>query len=228
MMLFKKYKSHVVWVENPLEGIFVVEFSPDRGTYRYKPGQFIHLAIDPEYDGVGQWPDSRCFSVQSSPGESTIRITYAVKGNFTTEMQNCLKLGSQVWLKLPYGDLFTQEHSKENTVFISGGTGITPFLSLFGHSDFEMYENPRIYLGFKSKSHHIYENQLSQAKNKSISLNHFYEDQNGIIDIAKIFKKNGSDATYFISGPPIMIRSFKEKLILFGVVPNNIKTDDWE
>ena len=159
-MLFKKYKSRVISVKNPFEGVFTVEFAPHRGKFRYKPGQFLHLALDDDYDGVGQWPDSRCFSMQSSPTENTIRITYAVKGGFTTAMSNFLNPGKSVWLKMPYGDLFTQPHEKDHTVFIAGGTGITPFLSLFGHSDFESYINPHIYLGFKSKSFNIYEDEI--------------------------------------------------------------------
>jgi NAD(P)H-flavin reductase len=227
-MLFKKYKSHVTKVENPLEGVYKVEFAPDRGKYRYKPGQFLHLAIDEEYDGVGQWPDSRCFSMQSSPGESAIRITYAVKGKFTTSMRDFLKRGNKVWLKMPYGDLFTQPHSKDHTVFIAGGTGVTPFLSLFGHSDFEMYDNPRIYLGFKTRFFNIYMPELDNIKNQSPSISYSYEDEDGVIDIDSIFEENGSRKDYFVSGPPMMITSFKEGLMGHGVNPENIKTDDWE
>jgi ferredoxin-NADP reductase len=227
-MLFRKYLSSVVTVENPLEGIYTVEFALERGKFRYKSGQFLHLAVDEGYDGVGQWPDSRCFSMQSSPEEGTIRITYAVKGQFTTAMCNSLKPGARVWLKLPYGDLFTQAHSKVNTVFLAGGTGVTPFLSLFGHSDFELYEDPRIYLGFKSRAFNIYESELKNIKNQSTLIGYYYGDEEGDIDINSVFAENGSQRDYFISGPPMMITSFKEKLMLHGVNPENIKTDDWE
>lgn len=227
-MLFKKYRSQVVNVENPLEGIYSVEFSTERGNYRYKPGQFLHLALDTDYDGVGQWPDSRCFSMQSSPGAATVRITYAVKGQFTNAMRKSLHPGMHVWLKMPYGDLFTQPHSKDETIFIAGGTGVTPFLSLFGHSDFKLYRNPRIYLGFKNQSFNIYEAELNNVENPTSSIRYYYEDQNGVIDIDSIFKENGLGKDYFISGPPLMISSFKSKLMEHGVDPNNVKTDDWE
>jgi NAD(P)H-flavin reductase len=227
-MLFKKYKSQVIKVYNPLEGIYTVELAPERGKYRYKPGQFLHLAIDEDYDGVGQWPDSRCFSMQSSPEERTIRITYAVKGKFTTSMRDFLEPGKEVWLKMPYGDLFTQPHSKDQTIFIAGGTGVTPFLSLFGHSVFEAYTNPHIYLGFKSRSFNIYETELADMANQSKSIRYFYEDEDGVIDIEGIYTENGVGKDYYISGPPIMISTFREKLIDRGVDPENIKTDDWE
>lgn len=218
----------MIKVENPLTGIYTVEFAPERGKYRFKPGQFLHLAIDEDYDGVGQWPDSRCFSMQSSPAESTIRITYAVKGKFTTSMCDFLEPGKEVWLKMPYGDLFTQPHFKDHTIFIAGGTGVTPFLSLFGHSDFEEYNHPHIYLGFKSRAFNIYEAELDNIKNQSPSIRYYYEDQDGVIDIDGIHVENGKGRDYYISGPPIMITTFREKLISHGVDPANIKTDDWE
>ena len=65
-------------------------------------------------------------------------------------------------------------------------------------------------------------------QNNSASITVFNEDQDGIIDIVRIFDENGPERDYFISGPPAMIKLFREKLILHGVFSENIKTDDWE
>jgi len=231
-MLAKKYRSKLVAIHNPFNGIYTVEFAPERGKYKYLPGQFLHIAHDEDYDGSTQWPDSRCFSMQSNPNDETIKITYAVKGEFTHQMEQQLKVGSEVWLKLPYGDLFTQPHNKTNTVFIAGGTGITPFLSLFTHESFNEYINPRIYLGFRSKEYNIYEVELNAVKLCASPVKpcvtYFYQDIQGIIDINQIFLDNGTESNYFISGPPIMIKAFKQVLITKGVATSSILTDDWE
>lgn len=228
-MLFKKYKSQVITVENPLEGIFIIELAPYQGKYRYKPGQFLHLALDENYDGVGQWPNSRCFSMQSNPDEEIIRITYAVKGEFTREMENSLSVGSTVWLKLPYGEFLTQHHDKTQTVFIAGGTGITPFQSLFTHKSFNDYNNPNIYLGFKTPEHNVYEQYLSELLgNQQSNIKIFYENIDGVIDIDYIFHKNGKSSTYFISGPPSMLKVFRQRLVDYGVPKEQVLTDDWE
>ena len=227
-MLAKKYKSTVVSINNPFEGIYTIEFAPERGKFKYAPGQFLHIALDEEYDGTSQWPDSRCFSMQSNPNEETIRITYAVKGDFTKQMERQLTVGSEVWLKLPYGDLFTQPHNKTNTVFIAGGTGITPYLSLFTHESFNEYINPKIYLGFRTKDHNIYNEELSRSCNSSSFVKSFIEDTDGIINIQQIFLDNGVSSNYFISGPPAMIKIFKNVLIEKGVPTCNVLTDDWE
>ena len=44
----------------------------------FKPGQFLHLAIDP-YDGAGFWPESRVFSIASSPRDRD-RLTHHLRG----------------------------------------------------------------------------------------------------------------------------------------------------
>lgn len=227
-MLVKKIKSTIVSLSNTFTGIYTIEFASENGRYKYFPGQFLHLALDEDYDGTGQWPESRCFSMQSSPSEETIRITYSIKGRFTKQMVKQLKVGSEVWLKLPYGDLFTQLHSKNNTVFIAGGTGITPFLSLFTHESFNEYINPKIYLGFRSEEYNIYNDELSRSCNSSKFVQLFLQDSHGVINIDQIFTDNGINSSYFISGPPVMIKSFKNTLIEKGVPAGNVLTDDWE
>ncbi|MDK2977666.1 MAG: propane monooxygenase reductase component [Bacteroidales bacterium] len=232
-MLAKKYKSLVKSINNPFEGIYTVEFVSLSRSFKYHPGQFLHLALDNDYDGIGQWPESRCFSMQSNPIEDSIRITYAVKGEFTRQMKESLKVGSEVWLKLPYGDLFQRSHNKENAVFIAGGTGITPFLSLFNNASFKEYSNPKIYLGFRNKAYNIYENELKAIQSEegfthSNNIKIFYQDLNGLLDIDQIISENKIESNYFISGPPVMIKSFKKRLVDNGVPEENILTDDWE
>jgi ferredoxin-NADP reductase len=227
-MLAKKYQTKIVSIKNPTTGVYTLEFSSPK-RFKYTPGEFLHLALD-EYDPSGAWPESRCFSIQTSPEEENIKITYAVKGGFTQRMELKLHVGQSVWLKLPFGDLFTQEHSKENVVFIAGGTGITPFLSLFTDQSFAEYHSPAIYLGFRNRELHFYQNELEKAQqlNPALRTTVFYQDTDGIIDIEKIYAAHAEAGAFFISGPPAMIKSFKQYLSAKGVNENRIKTDDWE
>lgn len=229
MAIVKKYPAEVVSVINAIEGIYTVEFRSLDKPFRYNPGQFLHLALD-AFDPADQWPDSRCFSMQSSPEEELIKITYAIKGSFTRQMEAKLKPGSEVTLKMPYGDLFTQDHAKTNNVFIAGGTGITPFLSLFTHFSFAQYDRPILYAGFRNKQMNLYTKELSKAKEINLNLEWFsvYEDIDGKINIHEIFEKSKSESTFFISGPPVMIKSFKDYLLFADVKQENILTDDWE
>jgi len=227
MAIVKKYRAEIVSIKNSIEGVYTLEIKSLDKPFKYDAGQFLHLALD-EYDPSSQWPDSRCFSMQSAPGEEHIKITYAAKGKFTSRMEKELRTGSEVWLKLPYGDLFTQPHNKTNTVFIAGGTGITPFLSLFTHESFDEYINPKIYLGFRSNAYNIYQDEIDRSRNSSTFVKFYLEDKDGIIDIQRIAEENSIENNYFISGPPGMIKTFKQVLISKGVPENHVLTDDWE
>jgi len=228
MAIIKKYLAEVFNIENRIEGIYTVELKSMSGPFKYLPGQFMHLTLD-EYKPSEGWPESRCFSMQSNPSDELIRITYAVKGQFTCRMQHELKVNCKVTLKLPYGDLFVQEHNKINTVFISGGTGITPFLSLFTNFSFESYENPILYAGFRNEKMNLYQDELETAKriNAGLEINLVYQDKNGILNIEEIYEKSNNNSSFFISGPPMMIREFQRFLIQVNIPKDQIKTDDW-
>ena len=74
----------------------------------------------------------------------------------------------------------------------------------------------------------IYNEDISKANNSSVFIKIFYEDKDGIMDIQQIFNENGQSSDYFISGPPSMIKIFKQTLIGNNVPPHQILTDDWE
>ena len=228
-MIVKKYLSEVVSIIKHTDGLYTLEFRSGTGKFKYSPGQFLHLALDENYDGSGQWPDSRCFSMQSNPDEELIRITYSVKGRFTRLMEEKLIKGSIVWLKLPYGDLFSKPHSKNNTVFIAGGTGITPFLSLFTDPSFQNYYNPMAFFGFRDKLMNFYYKELERANiiNQTLSVKIFFEQNEGLINIYEVLKMSQKDSSFFISGPPTMINDFKLLLIKEGISISNIFTDNW-
>jgi ferredoxin-NADP reductase len=225
----KKYRAEVISVNNHVDNVYTIEFRSLSGRFKYLPGQFLHLALD-EYDPSFGWPESRCFSMQSSPSQEFIKITFSVKGKFTSRMASDLIKGKIIDLKLPYGELFQQEFSKDNVVFIAGGTGITPFLSLFNDPLFKEYSGPKLYFGVREEGYNIYSEFLNLATeiNPGLEINIRYQDKCGFLDIDKIFNVNREDSTYFVSGPQTMISVFKLALIALGVHESSVKTDDWE
>ena len=60
------------------------------------------------------------------------------------------------------------------------------------------------------------------------SVKFYFQDKEGIIDVLQILNDNGATSNYFISGPPVMIKSFKKVLFDHGVTAQNVLTDDWE
>jgi len=105
--------------------VYTVDLVPVTPVPAFRPGQFLHLTVD-DYDPSSFWPESRVFSIASSPNDrGRIRICYSVKGRYTTKMEQVLRPGSSVWIKLPYGEFIIDD--KTDAVLIAGGTGISAF-----------------------------------------------------------------------------------------------------
>jgi len=105
--------------------VYTVELKPERPVPAFHPGQFLHLTVD-DYDPSGFWPESRVFSIASSPMDrSRLTIIYSVKGQYTSRMEKEMCAGKVVWVKLPYGEFVVD--GRADVVLIAGGTGITAF-----------------------------------------------------------------------------------------------------
>jgi ferredoxin-NADP reductase len=229
MALIKKYYAMVTSVEHLLPDMYTVTFVTTDGRFLYKPGQFLHLTLE-EYDPSRQWPESRCFSIQTNPESKYLKITFSVKGKYTRRMAHELHEGQKVWLKLPYGELFEGDYRSEQCVFLAGGTGVTPYISLFTSKEFASYKNPVLYFGVKNEKYHIYKTDFAKAKeiNPAIRIELVYEENEGMLNIETIFRYHGTTPVYFLSGPPLMIKNFRKQLIALGIPENRVRTDDWE
>jgi NAD(P)H-flavin reductase len=105
--------------------VYTVDLAPASPVPPFKPGQFLHLTVD-DYDPSGFWPESRVFSIASSPRDrNRLRLCYSVKGRYTTKMEQMLKVGGELWVKMPYGEFFIDNQA--DVVLVAGGTGISAF-----------------------------------------------------------------------------------------------------
>jgi ferredoxin-NADP reductase len=203
---------------------------------RFQPGQFLHLALD-AYNHGDFWPESRAFSIASSPSERNfLRITYAVKGKFTHRMEAELHCGSEVWVKLPYGDFIISP--KTDVCLLAGGTGITAFTAFL--SGFAQVFDHSIYIfyGVRHAKLLIYRALVDSSANRYLNLHPYYFIEEGIdsgslsgqIDLDKVWKivPNPDKATYYLSGPPIMLRTLSAGLAEKSLQLEKILTDSWD
>jgi ferredoxin-NADP reductase len=213
-------------------------FKPLKQCPRFKPGQFLHLAIDP-YDPSFQWPESRVFSIASSPTRSdNIKITISIKGKFTSRMFNEIQEGKTIWLKLPYGD-FTFNNVEKPLVLIAGGTGITPFISYLEYCiDKHIKRKIHLYYGVRSENLIIHNNIIEDCE-KTIKdfKKHIYVEKihnsekyrKGLLDIYTIYEESTiNNPEYYLSGPLPMVQNFKEYLLEKHVSERSIFVDQWE
>ncbi len=230
-----KIKAVVKEVIKHTDSVASCWFSPQGRVPKFRAGQFLHVALD-EYQTNLQWPDSRIFSIASSPSErcNELAVTFSVKGKFTERMYQTLEAGLECWLKLPYGEFLFP--AGKHLTLIAGGVGITPYLSLLKQMLEEKSEQPTsLYYGVRSADDYLFAGLLErcEAELPNFSKTVYCENgsmlgENGILDINAIHTTTPDDSLFYISGPPAMIVAFKQQLLELGVDGEHIVVDDWE
>jgi ferredoxin-NADP reductase len=212
------------------ERVYTVELRPSAAVAHFKPGQFLHLALD-AYEPGDFWPESRVFSIASSPLEGDrLAITYAVKGAFTTRMERELAPGRSVWVKLPYGEFVVDPGS--DAVLFAGGTGVTAFTAFLQSLQPDQATRVLLFYGARKPDLFVYR-PLAEACARavpSLACSFVCEETDGRLQVGAAWPAIEAldDPFFYLSGPPQMLSSLTEQLRGRGVSADDIRTDAWE
>ena len=230
MAVVRKIPCLVRAVTDHGEHVYTVELEPAMPVPRFKPGQFLHLALDEPQPG-GFWPESRVFSIASTPlDRDRLAITYAVKGAFTARMERELTPGASVWVKLPYGE-FVVDPSTDAVLF-AGGTGVTAFTAFLQSLQPEQTTRVLLFYGARNPNLFVY-GPLAEAcalEVPSLTSMLVCEETDGPLQVAAAWSaiKTLHDPVFYLSGPPQMLAALTAQLCGRGVPPAAIRTDAWE
>jgi NAD(P)H-flavin reductase len=218
---------------------YSVFFRPEGRLPRFKAGQFLHLALD-EYEPSQHWPDSRVFSIASAPGELPLRLTFSVVGRFSGRMENELKPGARVWLKLPYGEFVVEP--APHIVLVAGGTGISPYIPFLSAWAAQPQDASRVTLlyGVRTPGLFIFRDVVERCRAARPQFQVCLKSetpgatdpavQTGRLSLADVgaLCPQPADDVFYLSGPPGMLEFFKRGLPeQLGVLPAQIRVDAW-
>jgi ferredoxin-NADP reductase len=161
-------------------------------------------------------------------------------------MEKELRENQWVWVKLPYGDFVIE--GTGNTVLLAGGTGITAFISFIAGLPDAFPGRILLAYGARKSELLLYRDVLdsSMAKHQDVKILYFVENgtknetstdsllpfefTSGCLSIDTFWNDlpDPTSATFYIAGPPAMIRAVSENLTKKNVVPEKIKVDAWE
>jgi ferredoxin-NADP reductase len=219
------------------ERVYTVTLRPERSMPRFQPGQFLHLALD-RYEPTGFWPESRVFSIASSPAQrDRVRLTYAVHGPFTQRMERELTEGRTAWIKLPYGDFVVDGHA--DVALFAGGTGVTAFTAFLEALPADPRQAVIVAYGARTPDLLIYRHALDgcAARVPSLQVSYFVEHGGGesglrpgrvSVDAVWPQLSRPLDTQYYIAGPPAMLQAIGEDLRTRDVPAEAIHIDAWE
>jgi predicted ferric reductase len=216
--LFKKsYLGQLVEIKEDSSDIFTVRVLLNR-SMSYTAGQFCFLRIN-KNKLYARHP----FTIASSPKEEILSFSIKNTGRFTKTLKN-MEIGEKIFLDGPFG-LFTLKN-KENykIVFIAGGIGITPFVSMLkDRNSGSRNINQKITLFYSARKMEnlIYKDFFNGIKDSYFTpvfiLSHEerqdYQElcQYGILnrDLMQKYVTDDEETLYFICGP----ESMKEAIV---------------
>jgi ferredoxin-NADP reductase len=248
MSLPRKIRCAVDSIVDHGDRVYTVDLVPASRAPLFRAGQFLHLTVD-EYDPAGFWPESRVFSIASSPRDrSRIRICYSVTGRYTRKMERALEVGVQVWVKLPYGDFVVGDSG--DAVLIAGGTGISAFTAFLEALTPEDPRSVTLVYGARTPALHLFRDMiLSQAARVPRFHVLFFSETGrpalaeplpglaaappcftGRIALKVVWPRLADPASqvFHLSGPPGMLKALGADLLARGIAPERIRTDAWE
>jgi len=197
------------------------------GLKRFMPGQFAWLTLRASPFGLREHP----FSISSAP-EQLPRLEFTIKalGDFTRTVGG-LQRGEPAYIDGPYG-IFSVDRSPKarGFVFIVGGVGITPVLSMLRSLAERGDERPlKLFYANQSWDEVIGREEIAALEGRlQLTTVHIlaeppegWRGEKGILDaeiLARHLPRQGcADFHYFLCGPPPMIAAAESHLQDLGV-----------
>ena len=126
----RELRGRVVEVRRETEDSATLVIKPGWGfSFQYQPGQYVGIGL--LVDGRWRW---RSYSLTSSPVRGSRTITITVKampeGFLSTHLVGGVAPGTIVRLAAPQGNFVMPDPAPAKVLFITGGSGITPVMSM--------------------------------------------------------------------------------------------------
>jgi len=216
--------SFVIERRKIIEGTTEIAFDVAGQDFHFKAGQYIKLTI-PELLYNDPKGNLRLFSIVSSPNEKG-RLEIAFRDS-DSAFKRTLKespLGHKVEIQGPYGLFTLPENQRESIVFVAGGIGIAPCLSMIRFATEENLEHPMVLLYSNNSVESIaYLEELEKLK---IANPHFtFCNHIGYVN-TECIKEMAIDIykpIWYVVGPPPMVQATKTFLEELAIDPQKIK-----
>jgi ferredoxin-NADP reductase len=209
--------------------------------WTFVAGQFIDLTLvaPAETDAEG---NTRGFSIASAPFEAAIMIATRLRDTAFKRVLKTLPLGTEVKIEGPFGDLRLRRNEVQPAVALSGGIGITPFRSILLQAAHEQ-RSRRIFFFYGNRrpedapflaemraleredAHFTFIPTMSEMEQSHLP----WDGERGFIDQQMLsrYLPALAPATYYLTGPPGMVRGLRTVLTAAGVDDDDVRTEEF-
>jgi predicted ferric reductase len=221
---FAKYNIYKIDKINKSGENYELVLSPQGEPIKYLPGQFSFIKLEAE----GILGQTHPFSMSSDPSKDKLSFGIKVLGDYTKELADA-KVGTIVKVDGPYGTFSNKILKNPRQIWIAGGIGITPFVSMAKALGKD--QKVDLYYSAKDSKQAVFMKDLESIANTkpNLKLIPFMEDKKGYITADTIYEKSKDieGANFMICGPIMMMQSLRSQLRSKGVPNKNINTEEF-
>ena len=239
-VLMADQKSKLICREEVAEGTMAFHFERPSG-FAFKAGQSADVTlIDPQdTDAEG---NTRTFSIASPPFENKLVFTTRMRDTaFKRSLKN-VPLATEVKIGSAAGSFTLHKNLAKPAVFLAGGIGITPFLSMVRQADHDSLPH-KLYLFYsnrrpedaaflaalqtleKTNPHfHLICTMTEMSKSKKE-----WKGETVLIDKELLSRHLAvlQGPIYYIAGPPPMVAAMRQTLVTAGIDEDDIRAEDF-
>lgn len=224
-LLFAKvgpFRDFTVAGTRPLGDVLEITLSPNGPlAHPRAAGQFacVTFAQEPTHE---QHP----FTISSGPAAAP-RFSIKDSGDFTHALQGGLPVGSAVRVEGPYG-AFTYHRGRKDQLWLAGGIGITPFLSIAADLDAET--KVLLVWSVRTRAEAVYDADLARIAAEKTNLTYMLHvtSETGHLAPATLQPSAPMPAcSVFLCGPVPMRLGFLRQLLSLGVPRREIYYEEF-
>jgi len=195
--------------------------------FRVKGGQFVLV----RFMAKGFWTEEHPFSVSQLPNGQHFRLTIRQLGDFTDKVPQ-LKPGTWVIVSGPHGAFTHERQVKPKVLYIAGGIGITPIISMIQEratwqkpgDSVLIYGNRTVGDSTLLDELKTYAAKIKMPIHNVLSEQKDYRGEKGYVDGEKIKRlvPDVAQRDVYLCGPPPMMASIVASLKQMGVPSGQI------
>ncbi|MGD9209615.1 MAG: FAD-dependent oxidoreductase [Desulfobacteraceae bacterium] len=207
--------------------------------FEFTAGQAVYVTLvdPPEKDQGGR---IRTFSIAGAPQEPELMIVTRMRDTSFKRVLRALAVGKEIEIEGPFGDLSLHKEPAGPVVFLAGGIGVTPFLSMTRDAT-QRGLSHRLFLFYSNRSPEdaaflaeLAELEKRNSRFKLIATmtdtkgtNTDWAGEKGYItkDMLLRHVNNLMEPVYYIAGPPAMVLAMEKILRDAGVKSEDIRSE---